>query len=148
MYNIYRNTKHDNAERYAVYAEFTENEDAKKEPHSSLSRNQQSISHRQSPHAYNESERLAIHLGYKEVPDSHAYNGRYFIKNGKKWIHNIDALRKKLNTDYGRYIDDEELEVSSPKGFGYDVVAYYIYNAPKNPLLDSNEFKTLMKKSI
>lgn len=32
MYNIYRNTKHDNTERYAVYAEFTGNEDAKKKP--------------------------------------------------------------------------------------------------------------------
>ncbi|HDR1284620.1 hypothetical protein ACFGWO_08925 [Pasteurella multocida] len=131
MYNIYRNTKHDNTERYAVCAEFTGNEDAKKETYSSLSRKKRITSYNLLYNKYNESEYLVIRLGYKEVADSNPYSGRYFIKNGKKWIHNID---------------DEELEASYPKSFGYDVVSYYIYNTSKNSLLHSNEFKPLMKK--
>ena len=36
---------------------------------------------------YTSSELLAISLGYKEVFHSRSYNQRYFILNGKKWIH-------------------------------------------------------------
>lgn len=63
----------------------------------------------------NYSERLALNYGFEIVYDEGAYNGRYFIKGGKKWIHNIDALKKQLRkkSDY----DLEEL--------GYDVEIYY-----------------------
>ncbi|MCW9715195.1 MULTISPECIES: hypothetical protein [Avibacterium] len=70
---------------------------------------------------YTDSEVQAIIAGYTECADARAYNGRYFIKNGLKWIHNLEALRRKLNNEYGRYIDDEELRAE----FGYDVENYY-----------------------
>ena len=78
---------------------------------------------------YNQSEINALIAGFVEVADERAYNGRYFIKNGKKWIHNLGKLRNKLNNEYGRYIDDEELSASYPEGFGYDVEAYYLHNS-------------------
>ena len=53
---------------------------------------------------YMQSEINAIVAGFIEVKDKCAYNGRYFIKNGKKWIHNLEALRKKLNSEYGRIL--------------------------------------------
>ncbi len=49
------------------------------------------------------------------VLDENAYNGRYFIKDGKKWIHNISALKSQL-----RIYDDYGVEK-----MGYDVAAYY-----------------------
>ncbi|MBV7387276.1 hypothetical protein KRX11_01255 [Pasteurellaceae bacterium TAE3-ERU1] len=80
---------------------------------------------------YTESELKAIALGYAEVMDENGHKGRYFIKDGKKWIHNLEALRKNLIDQYGRYIDDEELSANAPEGFGYDVEAYHLYNSPK-----------------
>lgn len=67
---------------------------------------------------YTRSENVAISQGYKEVEDASAYNGRYFIKNGLKWIHNISALKKML-----RIYADEDLIA-----MGYDAQAYYQYN--------------------
>ena len=49
------------------------------------------------------------------VYDEDAYNGRYFIKDGKKWIHNIEALKRQLRVN----CDSELLE------YDYDVVSYY-----------------------
>ncbi|BFU59581.1 MULTISPECIES: hypothetical protein [Rodentibacter] len=83
---------------------------------------------------YTQSELLALSLGFVEIQDPKAYRGRYFLKAGKKWIHNIEALRRQLNSEYGRYIDDGELSASSPEGFGYDVEAYYIYNCHATPI--------------
>ncbi|VEI57497.1 Uncharacterised protein [Pasteurella multocida] len=144
MYNIYSNNAYQNTE---VYAAFAANEDASKAVYSSrLSKQSIKNSNHPPKNEYTESECLALSLGYVEVASINAYRGRYFIKNGKKWIHNIEALRKKLNAEYGRYIDDEELEAPAPEGFGYDVIAYYIYNAQKNSLLRTNEFKSLMQK--
>ncbi|MGV6989745.1 hypothetical protein ACWA5Z_12805 [Testudinibacter sp. P80/BLE/0925] len=88
---------------------------------------------------YTDSEIKAIALGYTEIQDERAFNGRYFIKDGKKWIHNIEALRRKLNKDYVRYIDDDELSVSAPEGFGYGVEAYYLYNSHSDNWLSKNK---------
>jgi hypothetical protein len=64
---------------------------------------------------FNRSEQLAVKNGFEVVYDKDAYNGRYFIKDGKKWIHNIDALKRQLRKD-----SDSELSE-----YDYDVVAYY-----------------------
>ena len=61
------------------------------------------------------SELLAIKNGFEVVYDEDAYNGRYFIKDGKKWIHNIEALKRQLRVN----CDSELLE------YDYDVVSYY-----------------------
>lgn len=90
--------------------------------------------------AYSDSELLALHLGYVEVAHASAYRGRYFFKNGKKWIHNIKALTKRLSETYGRYISEEELSAPEPEGFGYDVEAYYAYNA-QNSLSNNVAFQ-------
>ena len=64
---------------------------------------------------FNRSELLAIKNGFEVVYDKDAYNGRYFIKDGKKWIHNIEALKRQL-----RINSDAELSE-----YDYDVSAYY-----------------------
>ena len=64
---------------------------------------------------FNRSELLAIKNGFEVVFDKDAYNGRYFIKDGKKWIHNIDALKRQLRVNC-----DSELSE-----YDYDVVSYY-----------------------
>ena len=58
---------------------------------------------------------MAIKNGFEVVYDKDAYNGRYFIKDAKKWIHNIDALKRQLRVNR-----DSELSE-----YDYDVVAYY-----------------------
>ena len=64
---------------------------------------------------YLPSERLALSHGFIEISDFNAYNGRYFIKNDKIWIHDIGALKSKLGV-----ILDSELRTH-----GYDVDTYY-----------------------
>lgn len=64
---------------------------------------------------FNRSEYLALKNGFQVVLDENAYNGRYFIKDGKKWIHNISALKSQL-----RIYDDYGVEK-----MGYDVAVYY-----------------------
>ena len=71
---------------------------------------------------YNASENEAISKGYEEVEDNEAFNGRYFIKDGLIWIHNIEALKLKLK------IYDEDV-LRSKK---YDVDAYYGHNSSKS----------------
>ena len=66
----------------------------------------------------NKSEKLALKNGFKSVDDSKSYNGRYFIKNGLKWIHNIKALKSRL----GVRVDSKLVEM------GYDIQAYYALN--------------------
>lgn len=71
---------------------------------------------------YNDSELKTLSLDYAEIADDCAYRARYFIKNGKKWIHNIEALRNRLIKEYDRYIDDEELAIPQKDGgFGYNI---------------------------
>lgn len=95
---------------------------------------------------YNESELLAISLGYEEVADPKAYNQRYFILNGKKWVQNLDALRRKLNAQYGRYITDEELEAEEPEGFSYDVEAYYSRQPSSRNIVHTVAFQSLIEQ--
>lgn len=64
---------------------------------------------------FNYSEKLAFKYGFEMIEDSSAYNGRYFVKNHKKWIHNISALRTQLNAS------DKELIARD-----YDVATYYL----------------------
>lgn len=64
---------------------------------------------------FNRSEQLALNNGFQVVLDSDAYNGRYFIKDGRKWIHNLPALKRQMGT----YSDNEVASM------GYDVAAYY-----------------------
>lgn len=64
---------------------------------------------------FNRSEQLALNNGFQVVLDGDAYNGRYFIKDGKKWIHNLSALKRQMGT----YRDNEV------ESMGYDVAAYY-----------------------
>lgn len=68
---------------------------------------------------FNRSELLALKCGFKTVEDENAYNGRYFIKDGLKWIHNLKALKYTLGVS-------SEYEL---KQQGYDVDAYNRYNA-------------------
>lgn len=92
---------------------------------------------------YTPSEIEALAAGYVEKYDERAYNRRCFIKNGKKWIHNLGALRNKLKNEYGRYIDDEELSAKYPEGFGYDVENYYSRHNTKS-ISRSSSFQALM----
>ena len=64
---------------------------------------------------FTRSEQKALQNGFEVIYDENAYNGRYFVKNGKKWIHNIDALKSQL-----RIRNDNVLAQN-----GYDVDAYY-----------------------
>ena len=75
---------------------------------------------------YNHSEKIALKLGFIEIEDIDAFNGRYFVKDNKIWIHNIEALKSKLCI-----YDEEEL-----KSIGYDVETYYSHE---------NEFKSQKK---
>ena len=64
---------------------------------------------------YNSSEQMAYDNGFRAVYDENSYNGRYFIKDDKIWIHDIAALKYRLDTD-----SDYRL-----KKIGYDVDTYY-----------------------
>lgn len=64
---------------------------------------------------FNRSEQKALRNGFEVIYDEDAYNGRYCVKNGKKWIHNIGALKGQLGIN-----NDFALKQS-----GYDVDAYY-----------------------
>lgn len=64
---------------------------------------------------YDEGVKLALFLKYEEVIDEQAYCGRYYIKNGEKWIHNIILLKNHLNIS-----DNQDL-----RKLGYAVDDYY-----------------------
>lgn len=64
---------------------------------------------------YSPSEKQALKQGFEEVEDAEAYNGRYFVKNGKIWIHNIEGLKHRLEV-----YDEEQL-----RSLNYDVDTYY-----------------------
>ena len=66
---------------------------------------------------YKNSELCAIEHGFEEFSDEKAYNGRYFLKAGLIWIHDIDALMKTSG------LDEEGL-----KKDGYDVDTYHSRN--------------------
>ena len=64
--------------------------------------------------SYNFSEQQALEHGFTMVKDKSAYNGRYFVKNNLIWIHNLNALKAKLDV-----YDEEQLQK-----MGYDVKTY------------------------
>lgn len=68
--------------------------------------------------SFNRSEQKALDYGFRVVLKADAYNGRYFIKDHKIWIHNIGALKRQLGIS-----SDYELE-----DMGYDVDTYYEAN--------------------
>jgi len=61
-----------------------------------------------------DSEALALKLGYEKIPDEKAYTGAYYIKEGKIWIFNIQGLKHER-----RVTSNEELIKQ-----GYDVEMY------------------------
>ncbi len=69
--------------------------------------------------SYTPSERSALKKGFLEITDPNAYNGRYFIKNEKIWIHDIGALKARLGVSTDQAVRDH----------GYDVETYYSENA-------------------
>ncbi len=71
---------------------------------------------------YTPSERSALKKGFLEVTDFNAYNGRYFIKDQKIWIHDIGALKARLGV-----LTDQEV-----RSHGYDVDTYYSMNKNTN----------------
>lgn len=73
---------------------------------------------------YKKSVELALSLGYKEVLDHNAFKGRYFIKDDKKWIHDIVALMRHLGVEL--YEDLEKL--------GYDLENYHSYKNHSNEM--------------
>lgn len=73
---------------------------------------------------YKTSVELALHLGYKEVQDSQAFKGLYFIKDGKKWIHDIEALMRHLGVS----------QFSDLEALGYDIKNYHSYKDFSNEM--------------
>lgn len=67
---------------------------------------------------YNSSELKAIKNDFYEIQDATAYNGRYFIKDNLIWIHNIEALKKRLGI-----FDENTLKLLK-----YDIDTYYKLN--------------------
>lgn len=64
---------------------------------------------------YNSSEQEAYDRGFRAIDEKEAYNGRYFVRDGLIWIHNIDALMQKLSIH-----DEDEL-----RDLDYDLDEYY-----------------------
>ncbi len=73
---------------------------------------------------YKKSVELALCLGYNKVLDDNAFKGCYFIKDNKKWIHDIVALMQYL--DIKLYEHLEEL--------GYDLKNYHSYKDHTNEM--------------
>ncbi|WP_338464456.1 hypothetical protein [Franconibacter daqui] len=66
----------------------------------------------------------ALSMGFEKVIDDRGYDsGAYYIKDGKKWIFDIVALKQKQGVT-----SDEELQ-----NLGYDVDTYnYLENEPSS----------------
>ena len=73
---------------------------------------------------YDNSVELALALNFKRVEDPEAFNGEYFIKGNKKWIHWIQKLKAKLGIE-----DEEEL-----REHGYVLDSYYKYRGYTNAM--------------
>lgn len=80
---------------------------------------------------YRKNIQLALALGFKEIIDENAFNGKYYIKNDKIWIHNIEALKLKLKIS-----NNEEL-----KTLGYDIDSYYKYLDFTDSMVDIEIFR-------
>ena len=66
---------------------------------------------------YEKSIELAMALGYEEILNNNAFQGRCYVKNDKIWIYNIEALKATLGIEEN--IELDELD--------YDVEAYMTY---------------------
>lgn len=75
---------------------------------------------------YSKNVELALSLGFKGVFDQNAYQGICYIKDKKIWLHNIDALKAKLQLK-----SDVEL-----RDLNYDVDSYYKYVDFTNDMVD------------
>jgi hypothetical protein len=73
---------------------------------------------------YQTSVKLALHLGYEAIQDSQAFRGQYFIKNGKKWIHDVAALMQHLGV----------FQFSELASLGYDLDNYHSYKDFSNEM--------------
>ena len=70
--------------------------------------------------------KLALSHGFEEIHDIKAYRGKYYIKDELIWIHDIEALKTRLNID-----EDEDL-----RRLNYDVESYYKYIDHTNEMVD------------
>ncbi|WP_462156520.1 hypothetical protein [Pseudoalteromonas sp. GB56] len=75
---------------------------------------------------YDKSVELAIALGYRAVEDDNAYGGVYYIKERLIWIHNLEALKARLQCR----TDSDLIHL------GYDVEAYRMYRHYSNDMVD------------
>lgn len=69
---------------------------------------------------------LALSLGFEEKLDENAYKGKFYTKDEKIWVHDIEALKAKLDI-----CADKEL-----KHLNYDVETYYKYVDHTNEMVD------------
>lgn len=81
---------------------------------------------------YQKSIELARALGYQEISDTNAFKGVLFVKDGLKWIHNIDGLKNHLGVT-----SSQELAL-----LDYDVDAYFKRENYTNEMAD-DEMKGL-----
>ena len=95
---------------YGINSPSWDNDDHRPVRHAKKSTGKQSMAKR-----YNKSEQMAYDNGFRAVYDDNAYNGRYFVKNDKIWIHDLSALKHTL-----REYDENEL-----RDRGYDVDTYH-----------------------
>lgn len=75
--------------------------------------------------SYTRSELKALKNGFKEIDNPEANNGRYFVKNGLTWIHDIDRLKNHIKITHQL---DSEPSDAYLKSLNYDVDSYYLYN--------------------
>lgn len=87
---------------------------------------------------YNKNIELALALGFEEVCDEKAYRGKYYIKDGLFWIHDIEALKASFS-----FNEDEELRQE-----GYDVGSYYYYVGYRNGVIGKELALELIKAKI
>ncbi len=88
---------------------------------------------------YKKNIQLALTLGFEEKFDENAYNGKFYVKDGQIWIHDIEALKRKLKID-----SDNEL-----RELNYDVDSYYKYVGFTNAMVDREiaHIKTLINSN-
>lgn len=67
----------------------------------------------------------ALSMGFEKVLDERAYNGAYYVKDGKIWIFDITALKQRQGVS-----SNEELEAQ-----GYDVETYLSLENEPNELV-------------
>lgn len=87
---------------------------------------------------YHKNVELALTLGFEEVCDEKAYRGKYYINDRLIWIHDIEALKARLNLE-----NNEDL-----KHLNYDVESYYKYVNYTDEMVDKDLRLELIKAAI